>query len=90
LSPRSHVVRLTQLQDRGVYRDEDSALAKMATSLHMRETVALAREIVGGNRPERLHPITPSASPFPDQEHHHESFAPFPYRREWPTRPAAQ
>ena len=43
------VVRLTQLQDRGVYRDEDSALAKMATSLHMRETVALAREVVGGN-----------------------------------------
>src|SRR5690242_15158249 len=43
------VVRLTQLQERGVYRDEDSALAKMATSLHMRETVALAREVVGGN-----------------------------------------
>jgi glutaryl-CoA dehydrogenase len=42
-------VRLTQLQDRGIYRDEDSALAKMATSLHMRETVALAREVVGGN-----------------------------------------
>jgi glutaryl-CoA dehydrogenase len=43
------VVRLTQLQERGVYRDEDSALAKMTTSLHMRETVALAREVVGGN-----------------------------------------
>jgi glutaryl-CoA dehydrogenase len=43
------VVRLTQLQDRGIYRDEDSALAKMTTSLHMRETVALAREVVGGN-----------------------------------------
>ena len=43
------VVRLTQLQERGIYRDEDSALAKMATSLHMRETVALAREVVGGN-----------------------------------------
>jgi glutaryl-CoA dehydrogenase len=42
-------VRLTELQDRGTYRDEDSALAKMATSLHMRETVALAREVVGGN-----------------------------------------
>jgi glutaryl-CoA dehydrogenase len=42
-------VRLTQLQDRGIYRDEDSALAKMATSLHMRETVALAHEVVGGN-----------------------------------------
>lgn len=42
-------VRLTELQDSGIYRDEDSALAKMATSLHMRETVALAREVVGGN-----------------------------------------
>ena len=42
-------VRLTQLQEAGVYRDEDSALAKMATSLYMRETVALAREVVGGN-----------------------------------------
>lgn len=43
------VVRLVQLQERGIYRDEDSALAKMTTSLHMRETVALAREVVGGN-----------------------------------------
>ena len=42
-------VRLVQLQERGIYRDEDSALAKMTTSLHMRETVALAREVVGGN-----------------------------------------
>ena len=42
-------VRLTQLQEQGTYRDEDSALAKMTTSLHMRETVALAREVVGGN-----------------------------------------
>ena len=42
-------VRLTQLQEQGIYRDEDSALAKMTTSLHMRETVALAREVVGGN-----------------------------------------
>jgi glutaryl-CoA dehydrogenase len=43
------VVRLTQLQSQGIYRDEDSALAKMLTSLNMRETVALAREVVGGN-----------------------------------------
>jgi glutaryl-CoA dehydrogenase len=43
------VVRLTQLQDQGIYRDEDSALAKMLTSLNMRETVALAREVCGGN-----------------------------------------
>lgn len=43
------VVRLTQLQDQGSYRDADSALAKMTTSLLMRETVALAREVCGGN-----------------------------------------
>lgn len=43
------VVQLTEQQSRGVYRDEDSALAKMFCSLRMRETVALAREVVGGN-----------------------------------------
>ncbi|MGN6405902.1 acyl-CoA dehydrogenase family protein, partial [Sinomonas sp.] len=41
--------RLTEQQERGIYRDQDSALAKMQTSLAMRETVALAREVVGGN-----------------------------------------
>jgi glutaryl-CoA dehydrogenase len=45
----SLVVRLTEQQERGIYRDQDSALAKMQTSLHMRQTVALAREVVGGN-----------------------------------------
>jgi glutaryl-CoA dehydrogenase len=45
----SLVVRLTEQQARGIYRDQDSALAKMQTSLLMRETVALAREVVGGN-----------------------------------------
>ncbi|MFP3578874.1 acyl-CoA dehydrogenase family protein [Arthrobacter sp. SIMBA_036] len=45
----SLVVRLTEQQGRGIYRDQDSALAKMQTSLLMRETVALAREVVGGN-----------------------------------------
>ncbi|WP_415853817.1 acyl-CoA dehydrogenase family protein [Sinomonas sp. G460-2] len=45
----SLVVRLTEQQERGLYRDQDSALAKMQTSLAMRETVALAREVVGGN-----------------------------------------
>jgi len=45
----SLVVRLTEQQSRGFYRDQDSALAKMQTSLLMRETVALAREVVGGN-----------------------------------------
>lgn len=45
----SLVVRLTEQQRWGIYRDQDSALAKMQTSLMMRETVALAREVVGGN-----------------------------------------
>ncbi len=48
-SSLSLVVRLTGQQERGIYRDQDSALAKMQTSLAMRETVALARELVGGN-----------------------------------------
>ena len=45
----SMVSDLAEKQDRGEYRDEDSALAKMGIALHMRETVALAREVVGGN-----------------------------------------
>ncbi|MDQ0635965.1 glutaryl-CoA dehydrogenase [Arthrobacter pascens] len=45
----SLVVRLTEQQAKGIYRDQDSALAKMQTCLLMRETVALARELVGGN-----------------------------------------
>jgi glutaryl-CoA dehydrogenase len=43
------VVALTGQQARGKFRDQDSALAKMGTCLHLRETVALAREVVGGN-----------------------------------------
>jgi glutaryl-CoA dehydrogenase len=42
-------VRLTQQQQAGVYLDENSAMAKMQTSLLLRETAALAREVVGGN-----------------------------------------
>lgn len=45
----SLVVRLTEQQAKGIYRDQDSALAKMQACLLMRETVALAREVVGGN-----------------------------------------
>lgn len=45
----SMVADLAEKQDRGIYRDEDSSLAKMWISLRMRETVALAREVVGGN-----------------------------------------
>lgn len=43
------VVRLSQQQDAGVYRDENSAMAKMFTARILRETVALAREVCGGN-----------------------------------------
>ncbi|MGO2751537.1 MAG: acyl-CoA dehydrogenase family protein [Pseudoclavibacter sp.] len=42
-------VRLAELQEQGVYRDEDSALAKYWVCQHLRETVALAREVCGGN-----------------------------------------
>ncbi|MFC7403242.1 acyl-CoA dehydrogenase family protein [Citricoccus sp. GCM10030269] len=43
------VVQLTEQQAQGIYRDENSALAKMFTSLRLRETTALAREVCGGN-----------------------------------------
>jgi glutaryl-CoA dehydrogenase len=42
-------VRLAQRRQDGVGRDEDSALAKAWISERLRETVALAREVVGGN-----------------------------------------
>lgn len=45
----STVSQLATQQEAGVYRDEDSALAKMWVCTQMRETVALAREVVGGN-----------------------------------------
>ncbi|GHF52481.1 glutaryl-CoA dehydrogenase [Amycolatopsis bartoniae] len=43
------VVRLAQLQDSGVNKDEHSAMAKSVVTTRMRETVALAREVFGGN-----------------------------------------
>jgi glutaryl-CoA dehydrogenase len=43
------VVRLTERQAAGDSSDEDSALAKMFTAARLRETVALGREIAGGN-----------------------------------------
>jgi len=42
-------VRLSELQDRDECRDEDAALAKMWVCDRMRETVALGRELAGGN-----------------------------------------
>jgi glutaryl-CoA dehydrogenase len=43
------VVRLAAQQDAGEYVDENSALAKLFCSRSLRETAALAREVVGGN-----------------------------------------
>ena len=43
------VVRLTQLQDAGTYRDEHSALAKAYCTTRMREVVGWARELLAGN-----------------------------------------
>ena len=43
------VVGLAQLQDRGINKDEHAALAKSVVSTRMRETVAHAREVLGGN-----------------------------------------
>ncbi len=43
------MVRLAQLQDAGVYKDEQSALAKAYCASRMRESVGWARELLGGN-----------------------------------------
>ncbi|KJL42963.1 MULTISPECIES: acyl-CoA dehydrogenase family protein [Microbacterium] len=45
----SMVVQLSLRQDRGEYADENSALAKLQTARLARETVALGREVLGGN-----------------------------------------
>lgn len=42
-------VRLAERRQQGVQRDEDSALAKLWIADRLRETVAWAREVVGGN-----------------------------------------
>lgn len=42
-------MRVSQLQDEGVQGDHHSAMAKAFVTARMRETVALCREIVGGN-----------------------------------------
>lgn len=43
------VVRVSQMLDEGIQRDEHSALAKSYTTSRMRETVAWCRELFGGN-----------------------------------------
>ncbi|NLP84125.1 acyl-CoA dehydrogenase [Microbacterium sp. CFH 90308] len=42
-------VRVSQMQDEGLQADHHSAMAKAFVSARMRETVALCREICGGN-----------------------------------------
>ena len=42
-------MQISELQDAGVFSDANSSLAKMWTARTARDTVALAREIVGGN-----------------------------------------
>jgi glutaryl-CoA dehydrogenase len=42
-------VRVSQLQDAGVLRDEHASLAKAFSTVRMRETVGWAREVLGGN-----------------------------------------
>lgn len=43
------LVQLARLQDQGIFRDEQSALAKEYVAARMREVVAWCREIFGGN-----------------------------------------
>lgn len=43
------VARLSQMQDAGTMRDEHASLAKAFCTVRMRETVGLARELLGGN-----------------------------------------
>ena len=43
------VHRLSQMQDAGTMRDEHASLAKVFCTVRMRETVGLARELLGGN-----------------------------------------
>ena len=49
VSSMGMMVRLAQLEDAGLAKDEQSALAKAFTTERMRESVALGRSILGGN-----------------------------------------
>lgn len=49
VSSMSMMVRLSQLEDAGQAKDEQSALAKAFTTARMRESVAHGRAILGGN-----------------------------------------
>ena len=43
------VLRLSQMQDAGIMKDEHASLAKAFCTVRMRETVGYARELLGGN-----------------------------------------
>ncbi len=43
------VLRLSQMQDAGIMRDEHASLAKAFCTVKMRESVGYARELLGGN-----------------------------------------
>ncbi|MDP5228231.1 MULTISPECIES: acyl-CoA dehydrogenase family protein [Arthrobacter] len=49
VSSMGMMVRLSQLEDAGVAKDEQSALAKAFTTARMRESVAIGRALLGGN-----------------------------------------
>ncbi|WP_160666856.1 acyl-CoA dehydrogenase family protein [Pseudarthrobacter sp. ATCC 49987] len=49
VSSMGMMVRLSQLEDVGQAKDEQSALAKAFTTARMRESVALGRSLLGGN-----------------------------------------
>jgi glutaryl-CoA dehydrogenase len=49
VSSMGMMVRLSQLEDAGQAKDEQSALAKAFTSARMRESVAIGRSLLGGN-----------------------------------------
>ncbi|GAA4656330.1 acyl-CoA dehydrogenase family protein [Arthrobacter cryoconiti] len=49
VSSMGMMIRLAQLEDLGVAKDEQSALAKAFTTARMRESVAMGRGIFGGN-----------------------------------------
>jgi glutaryl-CoA dehydrogenase len=48
-SCQAMMLRLSQLQDQGLMKDEHASLAKAFTTVKCRETVGYARELLGGN-----------------------------------------
>ena len=48
-SCQTMMLRLSQLQDQGLMKDEHASLAKAFTTVKCRETVGYARELLGGN-----------------------------------------